>query len=104
MLQADRPEDQEINHEKISDDARNLYETNSKWRTDGSTFIELICNRRYFQMEKLSFKENSLFICSNEQLKQIFDGYQQFSGIDIEQMIKIDADIELSRTLMAIGK
>ena len=44
------------------------------------------------------------FICSNEQLKQIFDAYQQFSGIDIEQMIKIDTDVELTRTLMAIGK
>jgi hypothetical protein len=45
-----------------------------------------------------------LFIYSNKQLKQIFDAYQQFSGIDIEQTIKIDTDAELSRTLMAIGK
>jgi hypothetical protein len=43
------------------------------------------------------------FIFSNTQLKQIFDTYQQFSGVDIEQTIKIDTDADLSRTLMAIG-
>jgi len=35
-------------------------------------------------------------------LKLIFDAYQRFSNVDIEQTIKIDTDLSLSRTLMAI--
>lgn len=44
-----------------------------------------------------------MFFSSNTQLKEIFNVYQQFSGVDIEQTIKIDTDADLSRTLMAIG-
>jgi len=46
---------------------------------------------------------NHLLYFSNAHLKQTFDAYQKFSGIDIEQSIKIDADTDLSRTLMTIG-
>jgi hypothetical protein len=59
---------------------------------------------KVFSYGKIIQEKYSLFIYSNKQLKQIFDAYQQFSGIDIEQTIKIDTDAELSRTLMAIGK
>lgn len=48
LLRADRPEGQDIDEEEISNDARNLYQTNSKWRMDGSTFVQLLCNRRFF--------------------------------------------------------
>lgn len=41
---------------------------------------------------------------SNEALKRIFAAYQQFSNVDIEQTIKTETDVELSRSLMAIGK
>ncbi|CAF2374210.1 unnamed protein product [Rotaria sp. Silwood2] len=84
LLQANRPEDDNIDDDEVLEDAQNLYETNTKWRRDGSTFIRLLCNR------------------SDANLKQIFDAYQQFSQIDIEQSIQIDRDADLSRTLMAI--
>ncbi|CAF3349728.1 unnamed protein product [Rotaria sp. Silwood1] len=84
LLQANRPEDDNIDDDEVLEDAQNLYETNAKWRRDGSTFIRLLCNR------------------SNANLKQIFDAYQQFSKIDIEQAIQIDKNPELSRTLMAL--
>ncbi|CAF3699345.1 unnamed protein product [Rotaria sordida] len=84
LLQANRPEDNDIDDDEVLEDAQYLYETNSKWRRDGSTFIRLLCNR------------------SNTHLKQIFDAYPQFSKTDIEQSIQIDKDSDLSHTLMAI--
>jgi len=49
LLRADRPEEEEINNDEVLEDARNLYETNSKWQIDGSTFIQLLYNRRFFR-------------------------------------------------------
>jgi hypothetical protein len=46
LLQSDRPEDNSINEKKISNDARDLYETESKWKSDDSVFIRLLCTRR----------------------------------------------------------
>ena len=47
LLQANRPEDDNIDKDEVLDDARNLAESQAKWRVDGSTFIRLLCNRRY---------------------------------------------------------
>ncbi|CAF4083473.1 unnamed protein product [Rotaria magnacalcarata] len=85
LLQGNRPENDNIDEDEVLEDAQQLYQTNSKWRKDGSTFVRLLCNR------------------STENLKQIFATYQEFSGIDIEDSIQIDKDLELSRTLMTIG-
>ncbi|CAF1316041.1 unnamed protein product [Rotaria magnacalcarata] len=84
LLQGNRPENDNIDEDEVLEDAQQLYQTNSKWRKDGSTFVRLLCNR------------------STENLKQIFASYQEFSGIDIEDSIQIDKDLELSRTLMTI--
>jgi len=40
---------------------------------------------------------------SNIQLKQIFEAYQQFSEIDIDQAIQIYTDSNLHHILLAIG-
>ncbi|CAM2712638.1 unnamed protein product [Rotaria socialis] len=84
LLQANRPENDNIDDDEVLEDAQQLYQTNSKWRKDGSMFVRLLCNR------------------STENLKQIFAAYQEFSGIDIEDSIQIDKDLDLSRTLMTI--
>ena len=47
LLQSNRPEDNDINDNEILKDARDLYETESKWKTDGSIFIRLLCTRRF---------------------------------------------------------
>ncbi|CAF1295256.1 unnamed protein product [Adineta steineri] len=84
LLQANRPEDNRIDEGQVVNDARNLYDSRSKWQTDGSTFIQLLCNR------------------NNAHLKQTFAAYQQFNRFDIEQSIRNDTNADLSRTLMAI--
>ncbi|UJR10256.1 hypothetical protein I4U23_014466 [Adineta vaga] len=84
LLQANRPEDDTVDEDEVCDDAKNLAESQSKWRTDGSTFIRLLCNR------------------SNAHLKQTFAVYHRYSNVDIEDSIKTSANPDLSRTLMAI--
>jgi hypothetical protein len=104
LLQANRPENDEIDEDEVLNDARNLHESNSTWRIDGSTFIRLLCNRR-FVFDQSIFRNiiHHLLYFSNAHLKQTFDAYQKFSGMDIEQSIKSGTDIDLSRTLMTIG-
>lgn len=46
LLQSNRPEDNAINDKEILKDARDLYETESKWKTDESIFLRLLCTRR----------------------------------------------------------
>ena len=46
LLQSNRPEDNSINEKEILKDARDLYETESKWKTDESVFVRLLCTRR----------------------------------------------------------
>jgi hypothetical protein len=104
LLQANRPENDEIDEDEVLNDARNLHESNSTWRIDGSTFIRLLCNRT-FVFDQSIFRNiiNHFLYFSNAHLKQTFDAYQKFNGIDIEQSIKRDTDTDLSRTLMTIG-
>ena len=47
LLQSTRPEDAAVDTGEILRDARDLYEAESKWRTDDSMFIRLLCTRRW---------------------------------------------------------
>lgn len=104
LLQANRPEDDNIDKDEVLDDARNLAESQAKWRVDGSTFIRLLCNRRYWIHFLGICTIFSISLFSNAHLKQTFAAYQRYTRVDIEDTIKMDVNSELSRTLMAIGK
>ena len=91
LLRTNRPDGEEINEEEIADDARNLYEKHLTW-------IELLSNRRLFLFEEIPRRCSSNFDRSNEQLKRIFDVYERYSGVEIEEALKNDG------TLTAIGK
>jgi len=47
LFQSNRPEDNDINDYEISKDAQDLYETESNWKTENSTFLRLLCTRRF---------------------------------------------------------
>ncbi|UJR35623.1 hypothetical protein I4U23_028373 [Adineta vaga] len=84
ILQSNRSEDSNVNDQEIIRDARELFETESKWRLDGSTIVRLLCTR------------------SNTQLKHIFTAYQQYSHVDIEETIEKNIEGKLYHTLISI--
>lgn len=47
MLQNNRPENKDVNEDEVLGDARTLFQSNSTWPKDGSTFIQLLSHRRY---------------------------------------------------------
>ncbi|CAF0866652.1 unnamed protein product [Adineta ricciae] len=84
LLRSNRPEEVAIVDDEIIQDAKELFETESKWRVDGSTLVRLLCTR------------------SNAQLAQLFTAYQQYSHVDIEQTIQKNIEGHLYHTLIAI--
>ncbi|CAF0866559.1 unnamed protein product [Adineta ricciae] len=84
LLRSNRPEEVAIVDNEIIQDAKELFETESRWRVDGSTLVRLLCTR------------------SNAQLAQIFTAYQQYSHVDIEQTIQKNIAGHLYHTLIAI--
>jgi hypothetical protein len=46
LLSVDRPDASEANQSAELQDARQLHQANARWRIDGSTFIDLICQHR----------------------------------------------------------
>ena len=62
LLRANRPEDEAFDEDEVVDDARYLSESISKWRTDGSTFIRLLCDRRFSVQISCSIISIHLFL------------------------------------------
>lgn len=48
LFQSNRLEDNTIEENEIVKDVRELHQTQSTWRTDKSTFLRLLCTRRFF--------------------------------------------------------
>ena len=47
LFQSNRPEDNTIEENEVFKDARELHQTQSTWKTDKSTFLRLLCTRRF---------------------------------------------------------
>ena len=47
LLQSNRPEEMNMKENEIFEDAKELHETESTWNTEKSTFLRLLCTRRF---------------------------------------------------------